>query len=60
MHYFYICICSIMVMPSLAGYEDEKPFDSAWEEVSLYAGSTPAICTIFLFGGEAGWQMNRI
>ena len=52
MHYFCICICSIMVMPSLAGYEDEKPFDSAWEEVSLYAGSTPAICTIFLFGGE--------
>ena len=47
-----------MVMPSLAGYEDEKPFDSAWEEVSLYAGSTPAICTIFLFGGEAGWQIE--
>ena len=41
-----------MVMPSLAGYEDEKPFDSAWIEVFLYAGSTPAICTIFLFGGE--------
>lgn len=32
-----------MVVPPLAGYEGEKRFDSVWEVVSLYAGSTPAV-----------------
>lgn len=34
-----------MVVPPLAGFEGEKQFDSAREVVSLYAGSTPAICS---------------